>query len=301
MPEYHEKAKNRWLALTVPATEYYEDIVASFLVELSGTGVEFSEKGVTTYLPLDEKLTFKLAELDNFLRKLMGDNIDEQRLQWYGKVVYEEDWSESWKAYFKPTRIGKRIVVSPSWEKYSAEGDEIVILVDPGRAFGVGTHPTTRMCVEAIEEFSRKKSKEGGESWSLCDVGCGTGILAIVAAKLGAEKVLAVDIDPVAVEVTVSNCHRNDVADRVEVVLGSVEKIKAKFSCVVANLTRKLLIDLASEFRDILLPGGELILSGILDSEMDEVNKVYRHIGYQLVSESRESEWGLLVYRLEKL
>jgi len=155
--------------------------------------------------------------------------------------------------------------------------------------------------VEAIEEFSRKKSKEGGESWSLCDVGCGTGILAIVAAKLGAEEVLAVDIDPVAVEASLNNCQINDVPDRVEVVLGSVEKIKAKFSCVVANLTRKLLIDLASEFRDILLPGGELILSGILDSEMDEVNKVYRHIGYQLVSESRESEWGLLVYRLENL
>ncbi len=292
---FAEKDK-RWLAITVPAIDFYEDVVASFLVELTGSGVEFSPQGITAYLPMDENLTPKLGALDTFLRKLMGDNKDQQTIQWYGKVVYEEDWSESWKAYFKPLKIGEKIVVSPSWEKYVPAKNEILISIDPGRAFGVGTHPTTSMCVRAIERIAEKMSKDSKESWNFCDVGCGTGILAIVAAKLGAEKVLAVDIDPVAVQVARANCEKNAVMDKVEILKGSVDKINGKYSCIAANLTSKLLLNLAPSFKNILQPGGRLILSGMLDSEVDQIDRVFLKLGYRILDKLSENEWGLLVY-----
>ena len=293
-----DEKKNRWLAITVPTTGFFEDVVASFLVELSGTGVEFSMGGVTTYLSMDESLTFKLGELDKFLRRLAGDNVNQQSLHWYCKVVYDEDWSESWKAYFKPVKIGEKVIISPSWEEYLDDKGKVVVFIDPGRAFGVGTHPTTQMCIKSIERFAKRAAQTGNDDWTFCDVGCGTGILAIVGAKLGARKVVAVDIDPVAVDVSKMNCVRNDVADRVEVVQGSVENIKSKFSCVAANLTTKLLRDLAQQFKNILDPGGELILSGILDYEMSEIDSLYRRLGYVQAYEARENEWGLLVYKI---
>ncbi len=291
------KKKRSWLALTIPVTGFYEDPVASFLVELTGTGVEFSEKGVTAYLPLDEGLSAKLRELNRFLRRLTGDNEDEQTLQWFSRIVYEEDWSESWKAYFRPMKIGKRIVIAPSWENYQPQGNEVLVNIDPGRAFGVGTHPTTYMCVKAIERFAERREEFGKEKWTLCDVGCGTGILAIVAAKLGADHVTAVDIDPAAVEVSIKNSTKNSVGDRVKVITGSVEKITGNFDCVVANLTTKLLLKLSTALRRIVKPGGSLILSGVLDSEMDEVDRIYRSYGMEMIERASENEWGLLECR----
>lgn len=290
--------KERWLRVTIPATRYYEDIVASFLVELTGSGVEFAGEGVTAYLPCDSEISLKIKELNAFLRKLMRDNTGQQSLKWFGKIVYEEDWSESWKAYFRPVRIGKKIVISPSWEKYVPENDEIVIRIDPGQAFGVGTHPTTRMCVKWIEKFAANREKEKVSGWTLCDVGCGTGILSIVGSKLGAKMVLAVDVDPVAVEVTRNNCIKNRVEGRIRVVSGSIDNVEQKFSCVAANLTGKLLRELVLDFKKVLLPGGWLIISGMLDSEMEDIEAMYGKQGYYPVGRDRENEWGLLAYTL---
>ncbi len=290
--------KDRWLRITVPTTQYYEDVVASFLVELSETGVEFSNDGVTAYLPLDDNLSSKLRELEIFLRKLMKDNKDQQTLEWFGKIVYEEDWSESWKAYFRPVRVGKKIVISPSWEEYIPGDEEIVIRIDPGQAFGVGTHPTTRMCIEWIEIFASKKGRTEKKEWTLCDLGCGTGILSVVAAKLGAKKVVAVDIDPVAVEVTRTNCVKNEVESKINIIHGSLDKVSQKFSCVVANLTGKLLTELAPYIKSVLFPGSWLILSGILDSEIASIENTYQKLGYRSVGKSTDKEWGLLVYTL---
>lgn len=288
--------KKCWLAITVPTTSFYEDIVASYLIELTGTGVEFSERGVTAYLPLDSELSSRLSELNKFLSRIMGDNLGEQNLWRYSKVVYEEDWCETWKEYFKPTKIGKKIIVAPSWEKYQPRESELVINIDPGRAFGVGTHPTTRMCLTSIERFAEKRAKITGGQWTLCDVGCGTGILAIAAAKLGAKHVIALDVDPVAIQTTISNCAQNKVKEKIKVILGSIEKVTTKFQIVVANLTRKPILELAPCVKNILEPGGTLILSGLLEVEMEEVDQLYRGLGFRLMEKCEESEWGLLWY-----
>lgn len=209
--------------------------------------------------------------------------------------VPEETWAESWKQFFKPVRIGKKFVIRPTWEPYELNSDDIEIVLDPGQAFGTGDHPTTRMCLELLERCRE-------ENWSpfhkVADIGCGSGILTIACKQLGAEEVVAVDTDPVSVEATVENCERNQVQSEVRVGKGfDPLPESAKFNIVVSNIISAALIALSPEASQRVLTNGIWIVSGIIDSNWDDVKTKAELVGFQLIEKRQEIEWVAAAFR----
>ena len=220
------------------------------------------------------------------------------------RVLREEDWAHAWKKFYKPLRVGNRVVLKPSWEEFSALPDDIIIELDPGMAFGTGLHPTTRLCLVCLEELVRPGD-------TVLDLGCGSGVLAIAAAKLGAIQILAADIDPIAVDVTQENAARNGLATgpgtAFAVQLGSVPAgMAGRFPLMVVNILAEVIVKLFDgEYGNALLaeplaPGGHIILSGIIDYRADiVVDAVQRH-GLQLVDRKQEGDWVALVARKQE-
>ena len=205
-------------------------------------------------------------------------------------IVDEEDWKDNWREYFKPTRISKRIVIKPSWENYDTENEtDLIIEVDPGMAFGTGTHETTSLCLQLLEKYIK-------EDDLVIDVGCGSGILSIGAAKLGAKKTLGIEIDPIAVDVSKENILLNKVEKLVEVVNGDLTKgIAFKGNIVVANLMADLVIMLAESVENHLLDNGIFISSGIIEEKKDLVISQLEKLGFDIIEAVNEAEWYALV------
>lgn len=211
---------------------------------------------------------------------------DEHGLRRETGYVREEDWATAWQAYYKPVRVGRRLVVKPSWEEYTAGPGDVVIEMDPGMAFGCGTHATTAMCMEFLEERIR-----GGET--VCDVGTGSGILAVTAALLGARRVIAVDIDELAVRTARENAARNGVADRVAVLHGDLlDKVSGvKVDIMVANIIAGVVIRLLPAAVSVLEPGGLLVVSGIIRQRGEDVLRALRGAGLKTISAKSRGEW----------
>ncbi len=226
--------------------------------------------------------------------------------------VRRENWAESWKRHFKPLAIGNALLVKPSWSKLRAKKHQAVIILDPGLSFGTGQHPTTSFCLQQVAVHSSKiqgpssKSKKQprqknskletrNSKLSLLDIGTGSGILAIAAAKLGYSPVEAFDFDPEAVIVARANAKRNRVADRIHIHQADVTKLPRrsakKFSVVCANLISTLLISEQARIAATVQAGGTLVLAGILQKEFAEVRAVYEKAGLRLVAERAENEW----------
>jgi len=207
--------------------------------------------------------------------------------------VDEEDWSTAWKKYYKPFRISQRVVIKPSWESYKPEEDVVVIEVDPGMAFGTGTHDTTRMCAALIDKYIT-------EGDSVLDVGCGTGILSIISAKLGAKAVTAVDIDTAAVKVARENCRLNKVENCVEVHQGTLESLEtAKSDIVVANIIADVIIDISKRLSAFSNPGGYFITSGIIREREAEVVEKYTEFGFSVEERVESGEWVAVVFKCQ--
>ena len=219
------------------------------------------------------------------------------------RILKEEDWATAWKKFYKPLRVGKRIVLKPSWENIDPQPDDIVIELDPGMAFGTGLHPSTRLCVVALEKYVQPGD-------ALLDVGTGSGVLSIAAAKLGAASILATDIDTIAVEVTAQNARINGLAagpgtDFI-VEQGSVPAgMAGRFPLVVANILAEILVKLFDgeygnpSLAEPVAPGGHLILAGIIHERADMVlDAVARH-GLTLVERLNEGDWTALIVRRE--
>jgi ribosomal protein L11 methyltransferase len=203
--------------------------------------------------------------------------------------VIGDEWRDAYKKYFKVTPLGARLVIRPSWEPYEAKPHEVVVTVDPGRAFGTGTHESTRLLMQALDKHVR-----GGER--VLDVGCGTGILAICALKLGAKDALCIDVDPDAIEVTRENAAFNAVSALVEASTTPVEEVAGQYPLVLANIQATVLIPLAQEIAARVAPGGLLFLSGILIGQEDEVRAAYPELA--LLDAPKEGEWiALLLQR----
>ena len=179
--------------------------------------------------------------------------------------VKEEDWANEWKKYYKPTKVGQKIVVKPTWEEYEEQEGDLIIELDPGMAFGTGTHETTSMCIRELEKYV-------DETKRVFDIGCGSGILAIAAAKLGAKEVVAGDLDEVAVKVSKENCEENNVSDKVIVKHGSLfEVVEGKADVIVANIIADIIKILAKDVSKFLTEDGVFISSGIILAKIDEV------------------------------
>lgn len=208
-------------------------------------------------------------------------------------LIDDEDWANEWKKYYKPIRISERIVVRPSWEDYSGSGNEIVILMDPGMAFGTGAHETTRMCALLLEEYMAHGNK-------VMDIGCGTGILSIIAAKLGAEKVEAVDTDEVAVRVAKENCALNGVADRVNVVKGTIGDVtESKADIVVANIIADVIIGISEFVPRYLKDGGYFVASGIIKERKQSVTEAYARLGFEAEHIKEMGEWVAISFKCQ--
>lgn len=207
------------------------------------------------------------------------------------RVIEETDWSEAWKAFFRPRRIGRRLVVCPSWEQTEAGPDDIVLDLDPGQAFGTGEHPTTQMCLELLEHHLRARD-------DVLDIGVGSGILSIAALKLGADRVVCCDVDPVSVAVARENLQRNGCGDRADVVLAEgVGWCRALFDLTVSNIVSATLVRLAGDVVSHLKPGGLWILSGISRDNENSVHAACENAGFAPVERREDGEWVALVVR----
>jgi ribosomal protein L11 methyltransferase len=207
------------------------------------------------------------------------------------RIVHEEDWAEAWKSYFPVLRVGRRLVIRPTWRRHRRRPDDIVLALDPGMAFGTGLHPTTRLCLAALEQIADDGVVDGTR---VLDVGCGSGILAIAAVKLGASDALGVDTDPIAIESTVANARRNRLARRIRARVGSLPSGEPAFDIVLANLIAGVLVPLAGELRDELRPGGTLVASGIFIDREAEVRSAFEAAGLRLGARAAEGDWVAL-------
>lgn len=227
-----------------------------------------------------EKLETLARSLDDLARQ---EEISSRIIH---RKLDEEDWAESWKAYFWPEKVGDRIVVKPTWREYKARSGEIVVEIDPGMAFGTGGHPTTSLCVRMIEDFL----KPGGE---LLDVGTGSGILMIVAAKTGAAQVHGVDVDDVAVAVSRKNLRLNQVPESVfQVTVGSLTSgIDRRFDVVVANILTEVVLGLVPSVPEVLKPGGVFVASGIIAENRDRVVAAFSESGFRVLEVREKDGW----------
>lgn len=240
---------------------------------------------VKAYFPHDKYLFERSEELEGRLSNLNTVFMEKSLKNLAWADVREEDWANSWKAYYKPVRAGEKIIIKPTWEEYDPGPADIIIELDPGMAFGTGTHPTTVMCIRLLEKTIR-----GGET--VFDIGTGSGILAVSAAKLGAETVLAVDLDEVAVAAARVNVETNRVAGTVKVASGNLlDNISGQADIIVANIVADIIIRVCPEAFAALKPGGRFIASGIISPRSDAVSKVIEGQGFIIYETVREGDW----------
>jgi len=248
-------------------------------VELTGTSV------VKGYFFEDDELTSKLEKLDLGLNELLQRS-SHWVIQAKGISLKEVDWETAWKAYFKPIRIGQHFMIKPTWEPVELIEGDIVLELDPGMAFGTGTHPTTTLCLRALEGLVKPGQR-------VFDLGTGSGILAIAAAKLGA-KVDAVDLDSVAIRVAQENVDLNGVGDQVRVARGDLgTALTGQADVVIANIIADVILILLPDLKRILRADGEFLASGIIDNRADEVEAGMKAAGFAIVERIEDSGWIL--------
>jgi ribosomal protein L11 methyltransferase len=247
---------------------------------------------VTAYLPEDSQLEIRCRILEKKLSLLKA------RFGLISRISYkkrdDEDWAHAWKAYFWPQKISRKIVVKPTWRKYSSALDEIVVELDPGMAFGTGTHPTTALCVAMIEKYLKRDN-------CLLDVGTGSGILMIAAAKLGASRVCGIDKAEIAVEIASANLKSNAIASqRFKVKKGNlVDEIKETYDIVAANILTHVILDLVADIKHVLNPNGIFICSGIIEKNQSQVVGALQNHGFKILETAVKEEWVAIAGRFK--
>ena len=247
---------------------------------------------VACYLFVDDGLGVRLDEIDRrFTERGLHPEIVTRRVE-------ESSWADAWKEYFHVERVSRRIVIKPSWREYTPRSEDIVIELDPGMAFGTGQHATTRGCLALLDESVRP-------GMAILDVGTGSGILAVAAAKLGAASVLAVDVEPQSIAVTRENADRNGVGAAIRVALGSLgdawpfpESPVALADLVVANIHARVLLELADSLRATMRPGGVLLLSGVIDERETDVQAAFVGLGLHHQRTLADGDWRTLAFAL---
>ena len=317
-----------WLEITVNCSPEHAEAVADVLARYAPGGVAIQQnaldlKGdewrpdgplepvaaVRVYLPIEPGLEDKRQQVEEALWHLRQIAPIPEPLF---STVAEKEWANAWKEHFHVTRIGRHFVIKPSWREYAPQPDDVVIELDPGMAFGTGLHPTTQMCLVALE----KHLKPGDR---VLDLGAGSGILAIGAVKLGAATCLAADIDPVAVESARANVAANRAGDKIQVEQGSlaelsiinyqfsnrvsdshleIEHWKLEFDFVLVNILAKIIVELCGQgLSEMVKPGGRAVLAGLIDTQEAGVREALERSGLDVIERMQEKDWVGLVCR----
>jgi ribosomal protein L11 methyltransferase len=316
-----------WLEISVNCDPEHAEAVADVLARYTPGGVAIQQNtldltgdewrpdgplepvaSVRAYLSVEPGLEEKRRQVEEALWHLRQiAPIPEPQF----RTVAEEQWANAWKEHFHVTRIGQRFVVKPSWREYTSQPGDVVIELDPGMAFGTGLHPTTQMCLLALEKHLRPGDR-------VLDLGTGSGILAIAAAKLGAAACLATDIDPVAVESARANVAANGVCDVVQVEQGSLVQISnlksqiskggphsqdleiwnLRFDILLVNILAKIIVELCEQgLDDVVRPGGLAILAGLIDTQETGVREALKGVGFDVIERPQEKDWVGFVCR----
>lgn len=309
MPE--KIKKEEWIKITLSAPPELVDPLSNFITETSAQGVFQEELEPATpddfpkstereelmaYFPADTTTENRIASLKAYIDNLSEIFPESDKPSFSTETITDPDWEEQWKKYFKPLRISKDIVVKPTWERYTPTGRDIVIEIDPGMAFGTGQHPSTRMCMIALEDILLKDRSI--EKRRVLDVGTGTGILGISCAKLGAERVVCLDIDPKSVEIASKNVDINRVGDKVQIINEDASMYDDTFDLIVANLTAETLLKLRTHLISMTETGGYLVISGIIDQDRKVIEEHFLTDDVALHSVITEKEW--VCYLLKK-
>ena len=310
-----------WMEYTVLTTTEASDLISQILMDAGSSGTMIEDKNdvalnqrpegqwdiideaiarrigddvkVTGYYEMDEKLRDRILHIEAELNRIkaMDLGMDLGKLQTRQHSVAEEDWTESWKKAFKPFRLGDHMVVKPSWEAFDVQPGDHIIEIDPGMAFGTGTHETTGMCVKLVEKYVKPGDR-------VIDIGTGTGILAIAAAYMGAGRVLATDLDAVAVRVAAENVQHNGFGGRIEVRCGDLlEVVQESGDVVIANIIADVIIGLAAPVRQRIADGGLFICSGIAANRLQDVLDALDKSGYTVLESLTQGEWCAVAAR----
>ena len=311
-----------WMEIVVHTTTMGADIVSEMLMNVGAVGtmiedrydVTSSKKEDGMWDLIDEDVLRHMSEdvlvkayfKDDMSAKetllLVGEKLadikridmgfDMGSLELANNSVHEQDWAENWKKYYKPFRAGEHLVIKPSWEAYEEKEGDLVLELDPGMAFGTGTHETTFMCMEQLEKYVTPGCKT-------IDVGCGSGILGLAAAKLGSKDVLAIDLDELAVKVAAENTVKNGLSDKVRVVHGDLlEKADEMADVIVANIIADVICFLCGPAKKHLLPGGTFICSGIIREREDDVQAALAAAGYEVCNRLAKGSWVCLAAKV---
>ena len=242
------------------------------------------ERNPVVTLYFEEGAAEDLARAKDVLGKFKNIKIGES-------VQDDQEWLYKWQEYFKPTKVSDRIVVKPTWEEYEAKDNELIVEIDPGMAFGTGIHETTSMCIQALEKYL-------GAGQTVLDVGCGSGILSIAAARLGAQAALGIEIDTDAVENAKRNVDQNGLSDTIQIRYGDLTKgVDYKADIVVANLMAELVMMLTPDVCKHLNPNGIYITSGILNEKEKMVSESIRNAGFEIIETLHKNDWCAIVAR----
>lgn len=297
---------SRWIEVSLRADGESAEAIADVLARYGHQGVSIEQVGIPpdtwdeTEVPPPAQLMLRVYfpdddQLDSTKRELEAA-LGHMRLMYpmprpAYRTLDAEDWAEAWKAHYQPVRIGRRLLIRPQWIAIEPAPGDIEITLDPGMAFGTGTHPTTQLCLEALERLMQP-------AHDVLDLGSGSGILAIAAAKLGARKVLALDIDPIAVEATTANARANGVGAKVIAEQGSLASVLGsarRFDLAVVNILARVILQLAEQrLSEIVRPGGLVICSGIIDTQLDEVEAALRRSGLLPCARRQQGDWVLV-------
>ena len=310
-----------WMELIIDTTTEGTDLTANILYEAGAAGVViedpqdirallqqkgswdyidpgiFNAEGdrvlVKGYLPLEDDLDERLAAVRGKLKAMKNKHNAFGFLELTAGQVGDEEWAQNWKKYYKPVKIGQNIVIKPSWEDYTPREEDIVVVLDPGMAFGTGTHESTVLCIELLERYLSKGDR-------VVDIGCGSGILAVTAAKLGAKSVEAYDIDIVAVKVAGENVSLNKMDEVIRVERGNLlDGVRGRAHLIVSNIAADVIIRMCGTIGAHLEHEGIFIASGIIGDRLEEVKKAFEDNGLEIVERLRRNDWRALVARVK--
>ncbi len=281
-----------WIEIRLPVNDAIEDLIANFLFELGAQGCYNQEDILRVYFHHSDWNEQKYDQFHHYLKKLVDLNFSIQIEKIQVKKVEDQDWNALWKQSVKPIKIEEKILIKPSWIDIKPQPSAKVIEIDPQMAFGTGTHATTQLMLQLLIKYI-------GSHDSILDMGTGTGILAIAAAKLSNAQIIAFDNDPIATATVQQNSIKNDVLDRINIFCGTIDAVESiQFDLIMANINRSIIIDSLSKIYHCLQTSGLAIFSGVLVEEKKTFVTNIVHHRFNIIDEDEQGEWiGMVVQK----